>query len=164
MANFSGQNMDNLALTFKEINGTSGAIPVDVITGGGGNAVATSVSMHDSGAETANFTTSEIDVSNYNAVQVFVNISAVTGTAPKMILEIESNNDGIAWNILRTIVDETTAGDVVTTTGDPDRGKLEVAGNYQVFIPFLTATGLRLKGTVEGTTPSFTFSAVAILN
>ena len=114
--------------------------------------------MHASAAKTANFTTTGVDITNRREVCVHTVLSAVSGTTPRMILEIETSYDNTNWVHLKHIVDETTAGDNVTTTGDADRGKLKATGTCVTHISSCLGKYIRLKGTISGTTPSFTFT------
>ena len=99
-----------------------------------------------------------MDVTNFDLAYLHLVITAVSGTTPRMILEVETSYDNSNWVHRRTICDKTTAGDNVTVTGDPVRGKLEATGTCICYIPEGLGKYIRLKGTLTGTSPSFTFS------
>ena len=68
--------------------------------------------------------------------------TAVSGTTPSMTVVVEDTLDGTNWNQLGTFTAVTAAGNQV----------LDVA------LPF--ADTLRIRWTITGTTPSFTFSVL----
>lgn len=72
-----------------------------------------------------------------------LNVSAAAGTAPTLDVVIEDTLDGVNWNVVATFAQKTAASrEVVNVT-----------------LPF--SDQIRVRWTVGGTTPSFTF-AVAV--
>ena len=100
-----------------------------------------------SAAQTANGNTANLSVSQYHELAVGVNITAVTGTSPSMTLNVDTlGADGI-WYTIYTSSAQTAAGAVVTSIG------AGLATNQSF------GQTIRLRWTITGTTPSFTFSA-----
>ena len=82
-----------------------------------------------------------------NTLDVFVDITAVSGTTPSMTVNVEWSNDGSTWFAADT-ADAFTAA-----TATQKRVKeFAVKGQYA-----------RLNYTISGTTPSFTWAATALI-
>ena len=120
------------------------------------------VILQASTTETSSFQTSGIDVSKYNEAYVHIDITAFDRTTGNelMKLDIEVSHDNITWVHRQTVVEEETVGDVTTLTGDADRGKIKAAGDLIAFIHGGLGKYMRLNGTLSGTTPSITYSAI----
>lgn len=71
-----------------------------------------------------------------------LNVTAVSGTAPTLDVVLEDTLDGVNWNPLLTFTQVTAAG----------RQVMNLPGNTGVF-----ADQIRVRYTVGGATPSFTF-------
>lgn len=81
--------------------------------------------------------------SDYSELVVFLNVTAVTGTTPSMTVTYQISPDGTNWY-------DHTAGTAITA-----------ATNQAIRIPNTIGTIGRLSYAITGTTPSFTFSAIA---
>ncbi len=123
------------------------------------------VVLKSSTTETNSWTDNAIDVSRYNTAIIIVDITAFdrTDLDELLTLEVEISYDNTNFIHRFTIVDEENEGDLVTTSGDPDRGKLKTTGTYTAFLNGDIGKYLRTKGTLEGTTPSVTLSIVCLL-
>jgi len=110
-------------------------------------------------AADVSYTGDAINVSEYPKGIIVCNITAfdTANANERLILEIEGSYDGSVWQHLRTFVDEENVGDVTTTTGDADRGKIEATGQHVLHIHDLPVF-IRAKGTLSGTTPSVTYT------
>lgn len=76
-------------------------------------------------------------------LRIQLDVTAASGTSPTLNVVVEDTLDGTNWNTVGTFAQRTAAGrEVVNIT-----------------TPF--ADRLRVRWTVGGTTPSFTFSVVA---
>jgi hypothetical protein len=120
------------------------------------------VEIMASATKTATFQTTAVDVRKYQSCIIHVDITAFDrGNSDElMVLDVEwSPDDGTTWLHRQTVVDEVTAGDITTTTGDADRGKIKATGDYIVRITDNLGNYIRLNGTISGTTPSVTMSA-----
>lgn len=72
-----------------------------------------------------------------------LNVTAASGTTPSLTVLIEDTLDGTNWNTVGSFSAKTAAGrEVINASG-----------------PF--ANDIRVRWTITGTTPSFTFSVVA---
>lgn len=69
-----------------------------------------------------------------------LNVTAVSGVAPTLDVVIEDTVDGTNWNVIGTFAQRTATGREV----------------INVTVPF--ADRLRIRWTIGGTTPSFTFA------
>lgn len=70
-------------------------------------------------------------------------VSAAAGTTPSMTAVVEDTLDGTNWNVLGTFTAVTAAGAQVLNIAEPFTDQL------------------RVRWTISGTTPSFTFSVLA---
>lgn len=77
------------------------------------------------------------------ALRLELAVTAVSGTTPSMTVVVEDTLDGVNWNTLGTFTAVTAAGEQVLNVAQP------------------FADQLRVRWTITGTTPSFTFSVFA---
>jgi len=84
------------------------------------------------------------DSPDLNNLSVILNVTAVSGTTPSLTVEVQWSNDGTTFVSAGT-PDTFTA---ITAAGTAQKS-MTVKGRY-----------VRLKYTVSGTTPSFTFDAL----
>lgn len=80
-------------------------------------------------------------------VAIFVDITAVSGTSPSMTVNVEWSNDNSTW----FVADPADAFTAQTAVGKKVKS-FTVKGQYA-----------RLNFTISGTSPSFTFSASALI-
>lgn len=107
-------------------------------------AFTTAVTLHASGAESTSSQGAAVDLAQKTAVELVLNISARSGTAPTLDLVIETSKDGVSgWR---------NAGNFDRITDEPENDEpvLLVVEGCDRFV--------RAKWTLEGTLPSFTFS------
>lgn len=79
-----------------------------------------------------------------NTLRIQLDVTAASGTSPTLDVVVEDTLDGTNFNTIATFAQKTAAGrEVVNVT-----------------VPF--AKRLRVRWTIGGTTPSFTFSVVAV--
>lgn len=71
-----------------------------------------------------------------------LNVTAASGTTPTLDVVIEDSLDGTNWNTVGTFVQKTTTGREV------------------IIVTNMFAEQLRVRWTVAGTTPSFTFDVI----
>jgi len=121
--------------------------------------------LKSSTTETSSWTDNALNVSKYNNVVIIADITAFdrTDLDELLTLEVEISYDNSTFIHRFTIVDEDNEGDLITTSGDPDRGKIKATGVYTAFLNGNIGKYLRTKGTLEGTTPSVTLSIVCLL-
>lgn len=86
--------------------------------------------------------TSTTGLGIYTEGQLFLNVTAATGTTPSLTASVQGSTDGVNWFNLVTF----TAATGVTTQNLP----ITNFGNK-----------LRVNSVISGTTPSFTFSVTA---
>jgi hypothetical protein len=78
-----------------------------------------------------------------SALRAQLNVTAASGTTPTLDVVIEDSLDGTNWNTIGTFAQKTTTGrEVINVTG-------------------LFSDQMRVRWTVGGTTPSFTFAVDA---
>lgn len=100
-----------------------------------------------SAARTTSGTSAPFSVGSWQDVAVYLDATTVSGTTPTLDVEVEWSHDGTTWfsaDAADTFAQVTVAGKVVKLFS----AKGSVA---------------RLNYTVGGTTPSFTFSATAVI-
>lgn len=100
-----------------------------------------------SAARTATGQSTAFPVGTGDDVAVFVDVTAVSGTSPSMTVNVEWSNDNVSWFVADP-VDAFSA----TTAAAKKVKSFTVKGQYA-----------RLNFTITGTTPSFTFSASALI-
>lgn len=101
------------------------------------------VDLLASAARTASGSTAAIaGFGDRTTLRAQVDVTAAAGTTPTLDVVIEDTLDGTNWNVVGTFTQKTAAGrEVINITA-----------------PF--ADRLRVRWTVAGTTPSFTFSVL----
>jgi len=107
-------------------------------------AITSPITVLASGAQTTTFTTSGISADGAT-VALLVNVSAASGTTPTLDCTVEWSNDGSTW----AVGDTADSFTQITTT--------------KVTAKAFAAKGLflRVRGTIGGTTPSFTVGITA---
>jgi len=99
-------------------------------------------------AKTATFSTPDIPL-DYDTLSLLVNVTAVSGGTPSMVITVEGKDEDGVYVTLATLPAITAANKVAASFG-PD-----TANNAA-----LPAT-LRITFTITGSTPSFTFTVSA---
>lgn len=107
----------------------------------------TSAVILASAARTATGQSTAFPIGGDDSLSVLVDITAVSGTTPSMTVNVEWSHDNVNW----FIADPADAFTALTVA----------AKRVKIF----TVKGLyaRLNYTISGTTPSFTFSATAVI-
>lgn len=73
-------------------------------------------------------------------LRVFIDVTAVTGTTPSLVISVEDSPDGTKWYPVAA------------------NAAITAAGQYAFNITSEFADRIRIKWTITGTTPSFTFA------
>lgn len=105
------------------------------------------VTVRASAASTASGTGAGFPTGYQNTLDIFLDVTAVSGTSPSMTVTVEWSNDNATWfgaDTPDTFTAITAAKKVVK--------EFAVKGNYA-----------RLNFAISGTTPSFTFAATALI-
>ena len=100
-----------------------------------------------SGARTVTGTSAPITgLGRASALRVQLTVSAASGTTPTLNVFVEDTLDGgVTWNVIGTFAQKVAAGqEVINTVG-------------------LFADQVRVRWTIAGTTPSFTFAVNAFV-
>lgn len=105
------------------------------------------VSVRASAAATATGQSNAFPTGTGDDLDVFIDLTAVSGTSPSMTVNVEWSNDNSTW----FVADPVDAFTALTATGKKVK-QFTVKGQYA-----------RLNYTITGTTPSFTFSATALI-
>jgi hypothetical protein len=84
----------------------------------------------------------------YDTIRMVVNVTAASGTTPTLDVVLEDSVDGVTWTTVNV------ADPVIQKTGVAVQA-------VNVESPF--ADRLRVRWTVGGTTPSFTFAVVLVV-
>jgi hypothetical protein len=100
-----------------------------------------------SAAKTVTGTTPSFDEGSHDKIAIEIDVTAVSGTTPSMTVNVEWSHDNSSW-FSADPVDAFTA----ITTALKKVKLFDVKGLY-----------CRLNYTISGTTPSFTFAAIAII-
>jgi len=136
--------------------GASGSTGTVVVTNAPAQAVptqvaATTVLTQASAAQTTSGASANLPVAGFRELLVAVNVTAVAGTTPTLMLAIDSlGADGVWYTGLWTSVSITAAGQTIASLG--------VSATTNVAF----GATVRLRWTIGGTTPSFTFSVSII--
>lgn len=104
------------------------------------------ITFHASAAETATVTSAAFKTLNKEYVALFVNVSAITGTTPTMVVKIQESADG------------TNFSDVPSFT----TASLTATGQVRIAAPSAAqkcSDWVRAVATIGGTTPSVTFTS-----
>lgn len=78
-----------------------------------------------------------------DSARVQLEVTAASGTSPTLDVVVEDTLDGTNWNVVGTFAQKTAAGREVVNLSTPFTDRL------------------RVRWTVGGTSPSFTFSVIA---
>ena len=99
-----------------------------------------------SGARTSNGDTGILSVryNDFENLRCQLDVTAASGTTPTLDVVIEDTIDGSNWNTIGTFAQKTTTGREV----------------INITIPF--AGRVRVRWTIGGATPSFTFSTIIV--
>lgn len=89
------------------------------------------------------------------AARVQLDVTAASGTTPTLDVVLEDTLDGATWNVIGTFTQKTGVSREVINL---HAGKAESATFQPLF-----ARRWRVRWTIAGTTPSFTFAVVAAL-
>lgn len=115
-----------------------------------------------SAARTTTGNSTAFDVSQADCLRLFLNITAVSGTTPTLILEAQDTPDGTNWfNVAAfTTVPSGTNPPVGAIAKVVGPANITATGLWSLIIPTDVVFGdnMRLRWTIAGTTPSFTFS------
>lgn len=119
----------------------------------------TRIVAQPSGAQTVSGNTGAINVGSFAELLLVFNITAVSGTTPSMTLGVDFSPDGgTTWVTGPSLAAQTAAAIVAMALG---RGVSGSAGSVTSFaMPF--GDTIRIRWTITGTTPSFTFAALAV--
>lgn len=90
-----------------------------------------------------------------SALRAQLDVTAASGTTPTLDVVIEDTLDGTNWNTIATFAQKTAVG-VEVINAHPEKAE------SATFQP-LFARRWRIRWTIGGTTPSFTFSVAASL-
>lgn len=96
-----------------------------------------------SAARTVSGNSGEFNLYDMDEVRVYLNITAVSGTAPTLDIKIQSKGPDGQWYDIESFTQKTATGQ--------DSRAITVFGET-----------LRISYTIGGTTPSFTFAVTAI--
>lgn len=107
----------------------------------------TSAPILTSAARTATGQSGAFSIGTHNSLAVLVDVTAVSGTSPSMTVNVEWSHNNVDW----FVADPADAFSAVTAAGKKVK-RFDVKGLYA-----------RLNYTISGTTPSFTFSATAVV-
>lgn len=136
---------DGTGVIVTNVAGTvSSAVSGSVAT----TADATAVTLLAASTETASGAGAGVAVGTLRELLVVLNVTAASGTSPSLTVEIDSSVDGgTTWVKLQTFAAVTAVGVAQISLGAPSAA----FGNL-----------IRASWTVSGTTPSFTFSVLAV--
>lgn len=103
----------------------------------------TLITLAESAARTASGDTGTLSgFSDLGKLRAQLEVTAAAGTSPTLDVVLEDSLDGTSWNTIGTFAQLTTTGrEVIDITG-------------------LFADRLRVRWTIGGTSPSFTFSVL----
>jgi hypothetical protein len=100
-----------------------------------------------SAARTTTGQSTQFWIGNGDKLAVMIDATVVTGTTPSMTVNVEWSHNGVDW----FVADPADAFTAITAAGK------------KVKLFDIKGTSARLNYTISGTTPSFTFAALAVV-
>lgn len=91
-----------------------------------------------------------------------VNVTAVSGTTPTLVIAVETSEDEITWFHNTILADKERQGSLTRLTVPTDEAKITTVTKHIAWLMNLSRY-VRLVLTIAGTTPSFTITAKATL-
>ena len=110
------------------------------------------LSLKASGAETANTTSTAVELGDKAVMSLTVDVTVVTGSSPTMTVVIEGSDDGVNWHELGTV--GANGYRVGTTATAPSN--FTGTGTVRCTLP--AARFVRSRSVIGGSSPSFTYS------
>lgn len=111
-------------------------------------------------AVTASENSDSFNCEEFTECTVVAYVSAVSGTLPTLVPEVEISGDDTRWAHRKTITDTDTQGSLTRLTVPTVEGKITVVGTYNCQMVGNLGKHMRIGLTVGGTTPSFTVQIV----
>lgn len=133
------QGLDGTIVDVQSLGGIN-RLMVDSTSTGSSVAAPMISRVDDSGTFTASGNSSGFDSAGMASLSVDFRVTAVSGTLPKLDIDIEVSEDNTNWFHLFSFPR-------ITSTGNNRAQAIRIAGRYY-----------RVKRTIAGTTPSFTYS------
>lgn len=87
-----------------------------------------------------------------------VDVTAVSGTTPTLIVSVETSEDGTTWFHNTILADKERQGSLTRLTAPTDEAKITTVTKHIAWLMNLSRYA-RLVLTIGGTTPSFTITA-----
>lgn len=87
-----------------------------------------------------------------------VDVTAVSGTTPTLIVAVETSEDNINWFHNTILADKERQGSLTRLTAPTDEAKITTVSKHVAWLKNLSRF-IRLVLTIGGTTPSFTITA-----
>lgn len=104
-----------------------------------------SVALLD-GTVTASENGNAVEVSDFNGVLAYLNVTAVAGTTPSMTVTIQDSPDGVTWYDVSSFTAVTAAGTqrlVESNVGKYIRASIAVSGTTPSFTANVQVVGIR---------------------
>lgn len=96
--------------------------------------------------------------SAYRDALLEVDITAVSGTSPTLIIAVETSEDNVTWFHNTVLSDKERQGSLTRLTAPTDEAKITTVSKHVAWLRDLSAY-IRLALTIGGTLPSFTITA-----
>ena len=128
-------------------------MPLDDMSG----LVKQSLTIYDAAVKTVS-ENSEAKVNFYKTGLLEIDITAVSGTTPTLVVEVETSEDGTTWFHNTTVTDKKRQGNLTRLTAPTDEAKITTVSKHITWLEKLSKY-YRLALTIAGTTPSFTITA-----
>jgi len=109
---------------------------------------------------TASENSASFNCEEFNECTVVCYVSAVSGTTPTLVPEIEISGDDSVWAHRYTITDTDTQGSLTRLTAPTVEGKIRAAGTFNCQLVGNLGKQMRVGLTLGGTNPSFTVQIV----
>jgi len=94
----------------------------------------------------------------FRDAMLVVDVTAVSGTTPTLIVAVETSDDNITWFHNTILVDKERPGSLTRLTAPTDEAKITTVSSHIARLKNLSRY-TRLVLTIGGTTPSFTITA-----
>jgi len=120
---------------------------------------ATNITFYSAAVKTESENSASQDTSKYRNAMLIVDVTAVSGTTPTLVIQVQTSPDGTNWYHNSMVTDKDREGSLTRLTAPTDEAKITTVSSHICWCKDLSKY-TRLALTITGTTPSFTVSAV----
>lgn len=116
------------------------------------------LTFYDAAVKTASENSASQASDKFKEGLLEVNVTAVSGTTPTLVVAVETSEDDVTWFHNTTLADKQRQGSLTRLTAPTDEAKITTVTKHVAWLKNLSRH-TRLALTIDGTTPSFTLTA-----